>query len=62
MTPFGGMLKDDEIASVLTYVRNTFGNEAEPISPAQVKAVRDANPGRINLYTTDELLKQHPMK
>jgi mono/diheme cytochrome c family protein/glucose/arabinose dehydrogenase len=62
MTPFGGMWKDHEIASVLTYVRNTFGNEADPISPEQVKAVRDANPGRINLYTTDELLKQHPMK
>jgi len=43
-------------------VRNTFGNEADPISPEHVKAVRDANPGRINLYTTDELLKQHPMK
>jgi mono/diheme cytochrome c family protein len=62
MTPFGGMLKDEEIASVLTFVRNHFGNKAAPITAAEVKAIRDANPGRMMLYTTDELLKQHPMK
>ena len=62
MTPFGGMLKDEEIASVLTFVRNNFGNKADPITAAEVKAIRDANPGRMMLYTTDELLKQHPMK
>ena len=33
MTPFGGMLKDDEIAAVLTFVRNSFGNQAPPIQP-----------------------------
>jgi len=62
MTPFAGMLKDDEIANVLTFVRNHFGNKAEPVTPADVKAVRDANPGRMMLYTTDQLLKEHPMK
>ena len=62
MTPFGGMLKDDEIASVLTFVRNHFGNKADPITPAEVKAVRDASAGRMMLFTTDELLKLHPMK
>jgi mono/diheme cytochrome c family protein len=35
-------LKDDEIADVLTYVRNSFGNKASAITPAQVKAVRAA--------------------
>ncbi len=62
MTPFGGMLKDEEIANVLTFVRNHFGNKAAPITPADVKAVRDVNPGRMMLYTTDQLLKEHPMK
>ena len=61
MTPFAGMLSDQELADVLTYVRNSFGNKAVPIQPAQVKAVRDANPGRMQLYTTDALLKEHPM-
>ncbi|HSJ04229.1 MAG TPA: PVC-type heme-binding CxxCH protein, partial [Verrucomicrobium sp.] len=62
MTPFAGMLKDEEIASVLTFVRNHFGNKAEPINATEVKAIRDANPGRLMFYTVDELLKQHPMK
>jgi mono/diheme cytochrome c family protein/glucose/arabinose dehydrogenase len=62
MTPFGGMLKDDEIASVLTFVRNSFGNKAEPITASQVKAVRDAQPGRLMLYTTEDLLKEHPLE
>ncbi len=61
MTPFGGMLKDEEIASVLTFVRNSFGNKADPIQPEQVKKVRDENPGRMLFYQTDELLKEHPM-
>lgn len=33
-------LTDLEIADVLTYVRNSFGNRAAPITPAEVKAVR----------------------
>jgi mono/diheme cytochrome c family protein/glucose/arabinose dehydrogenase len=61
MTPFAGMLKDDEMASVLTFVRNSFGNQADPVSAAQVKAIRDANPGRIQFYSTEELLKEHPL-
>lgn len=33
-------LKDDQIADVLNYVRNSFGNKAAIITPAEVKAVR----------------------
>ncbi len=61
MTPFGGMLKDGEIADVLTYVRNSFGNKADPIQAGQVKKVREANASRMLLYTTEELLKEHPL-
>src|SRR6185295_2813986 len=31
MPPWGGVLKDPEIAAVLTYVRSTWGNKAAPI-------------------------------
>lgn len=62
MTPFAGMLKDDEIAAVLTFVRNSFGNQAEAIQPKQVEKIRAANPGRMMFYNTQELLKEHPMK
>jgi mono/diheme cytochrome c family protein len=33
-------LKDEEIADVLTFVRNSFGNKAAAITATQVKAVR----------------------
>lgn len=33
-------LKDQEIADVLTYVRNSFGNKASLVTAAEVKALR----------------------
>lgn len=62
MTPFGGMLNDDEVAAVLTYVRNSFGNKASAISPDKVKEVRAATKDKIGFYSPEELLKQHPLE
>lgn len=36
-------LTDQQIADVLTYVRNSFGNKAKAVTPAEVKAIRAAN-------------------
>ena len=36
-------LTDLQIADVLTYIRNSFGNKASAVTPAQVKAIRAAN-------------------
>lgn len=36
------VLTDQQIADVLTYVRSSFGNNAPAVTPAEVKAVRDA--------------------
>jgi mono/diheme cytochrome c family protein len=36
-------LTDLQIADVLTYIRNNFGNKASAVTPAQVKAIRAAN-------------------
>jgi mono/diheme cytochrome c family protein len=33
-------LTDQQIADVLTYVRNSFGNKASTVTPAEVKSVR----------------------
>lgn len=38
--PALGHLSDQEVADVLSFVRNSFGNKASVITPAQVKAVR----------------------
>jgi mono/diheme cytochrome c family protein/glucose/arabinose dehydrogenase len=62
MTPFGGLLNDDEVAAVLTYVRNSFGNRAPAIQPEQVKKVRAATARKTDFYNADQLLKEHPME
>ena len=62
MTPYGGMLNDKEVAAVITYVRNSFGNEASAISPDKVKAVRAAIKDKTGFYSPTELLQEHPME
>jgi mono/diheme cytochrome c family protein len=62
MTPYRGMLNDEEVAAVATYVRNSFGNEASAITPAKVKAVRDATSGKTGFYSPTELLQEHPLE
>ena len=62
MTAFGRMLKDDEIAAVITYVRNSFGNKASVVTPEQVRKVREATTAKTGFYTAEELLKSHPFE
>ena len=62
MTAFGGLLKDDELAAVISYVRQSFGNNAPIVTPAEVKAVRDATSERQQFYMVDEILKEHPLE
>lgn len=62
MTAFGSMLKDDEIAAVLTYVRNSWGNKAAPVTTETVKKVREATKDRSIFWKPEELLKDHPLE
>ncbi len=62
MTPFEKLLTDEDVAAVLTYVRNSFGNEASPILPEKVKQVRAAIKDQGAFYSPDQLLKSHPIK
>ncbi|WP_025762407.1 PVC-type heme-binding CxxCH protein [Dyadobacter tibetensis] len=62
MTQFAGLLNDKELASVLTYVRNSFGNKAPAVSPEKVKQVRAASASKKGFYKPEELLKMHPME
>lgn len=43
MPPLGSVLKDKEIADVLTYVRNSFGNKASKVLLSDVKKARSDN-------------------
>ncbi len=60
MTPFGGLLNDKEVAAVLTYVRNSFGNRASVISPEKVKTVRELIKSKKDFYSPEKLLEEHP--
>lgn len=60
MTAIGNMFTDAEIAGVLTYVRNSWGNDASAISPEDVERVRAATKGRRRFYSPDELIELHP--
>ena len=44
MPSFGWKLSDSEIASVATFVRNSWGNEAPPVSRSQVAKMRARHP------------------
>ena len=41
--PPHAFLNDQQIADVLTYIRNTFGNTAEAVKPEEVAAARSGN-------------------
>ena len=43
MTPLN-YLSDDDIANVLTYVRNSFGNNGDAVTPAEVRRTRSEVP------------------
>ncbi len=61
MMGFEGMLNDIELAAVMSYVRQSFGNDGELISAEAVRRVREATKDRSNFYMVEEILKEHPM-
>ena len=62
MTAFKSMLDDKEVAAVLTYVRNSWGNKASVVSPEKVKAIRAATKDVQMFLKPGDLLKEYPME
>jgi len=54
----GGMLSTEELAAVLTYVRNSWGNRAGAISVEDIQAIVAETGERGEPWTVRELLKQ----
>lgn len=54
MAPLGAVLSDEQIAFVLTYVRQAFGNSSGPVEASTVTAARDEH-GSRGLWTIEEL-------
>ncbi|MDD3179980.1 MAG: cytochrome c [Opitutaceae bacterium] len=57
MTPFAPVLKDDEIANVLTYIRSEWGNAAPEVKPETVTRIRSETAGRTAPWAPAELLE-----
>ena len=51
----GSNWRDDQIAWVLTYIRQEWGNKAPPITKETVTRIRPATAGRMKAWTVDEL-------
>ena len=56
MPGFGAEMDDAQIASLLTYIRRAWGNEAQPVETSAVREVRSATADRQKPWTEDELL------
>jgi mono/diheme cytochrome c family protein len=42
MPPFAGLLSDDEVAAVVTYIRTSWGNRGTPVSAREANELRSA--------------------
>ena len=57
MTPLGSVLKDEQIANVLSYVRQEWGNSAPEVKAETVARVRAETASRTQPWTAAELQK-----
>ena len=55
MPAMGAALPDDDLAAVLTYIRQSWGNKASAVTPEQVKTVRTEVGNRSQPWTAEQL-------
>ncbi len=58
MAAMGVIYPDEDLAAVLSYIRNSWGNKASIVTAEQVKKVRAELAGRNQPYAPDELKKE----
>ncbi len=61
MPGFAPLLTDKEIAAVINYVRNSFGNAALFLKPDAVAKVRQQVAARTDFYLIPDIMKEHPI-
>jgi mono/diheme cytochrome c family protein len=57
MPAFGPAFTDEQIAAVLTYERQEWGNKAGPVTPEQVKAIRAKVASKSDNWNAADLLQ-----
>ncbi|WP_395748616.1 c-type cytochrome [Prosthecobacter sp.] len=62
MMGFGPLLKDEEVAAVISYVHQSFGNNLPMVKVEDVKRVREETKSRAIFYMVDEILKEHALE
>ena len=60
MPAFGAKLDDQQLSLVLTYIRQSWGNEAEAITPDWIALVRENEQARQAAWTAQELQALRP--
>lgn len=55
MPAFGNRFDDEQMAAILSYIRQAWGNQAPAISAESVAATREATSGRTAPWAADEL-------
>jgi putative membrane-bound dehydrogenase-like protein len=51
------VFEDQQLASILTYVRRSWGHTASPVESSEVTAIRAQHPDREDMWTVKELLQ-----
>ena len=57
MLAMGAALPEDDLASVLTYMRQAWGNKGSEITAAQIKAIKTEVGNRPQAFTPEELMQ-----
>jgi mono/diheme cytochrome c family protein len=57
MAALGSVLKDDQVANVISYIRSEWGNTGPEVDPATVARIRAETADRKAPWTAEELLK-----
>jgi mono/diheme cytochrome c family protein len=52
--PAHGFMKDDQLASILTYVRNAWGNRSDAVLPEDIARYRKTEASRVAPWTESE--------
>lgn len=62
MTGFRQLLNDEEVAAVLTYVRNSWSNRAKPVTASQVAKIRAIDRGDATFWHVNDLMAKYPLE
>lgn len=57
MLAMGAALPEDDLAAVLSYMRQAWGNKAPPITADQIKAVKTQLGNRLQPFTPEEIMQ-----